>query len=83
MYARRGAQRVTVKKSHAATRDRYTILTWLTSWPDPAGAPPVGVLFKASSGERIRAGLAVPDWMLLQFQRKGFFRVQDVIDALQ
>ncbi|CAK0909832.1 unnamed protein product [Prorocentrum cordatum] len=83
MYARRGSRRVAAKENHAATRDRYTILTCVQSWQPLDGAvPPVAVLFKAQSGARLRQELQVPPWMHLQFQEKGSYRADDVMDAL-
>ncbi|CAK0804003.1 unnamed protein product, partial [Prorocentrum cordatum] len=58
MHARRGSRRVAAKENHAATRDRYTILTCVQSWqPLDGAAPPVAVLFKAQSGARLRQEL--------------------------
>lgn len=83
MYARKGARAVGAKENHAATRDRYTILTFVPSWASADGSPPpVAVLFRAKSGVRLAAGLECPDWMKLQFQERGSYRTGDVVEAL-
>ena len=85
MYARKGSRAVGAKENHAATRNRYTILTFVPSWasagPEP---PPVAVLFKAAGGgARLARELEVPPWMKLQFQEKGSYRADDVVEAIQ
>ena len=83
VYARTGARTVTTKENFAATRDRYTILTCVPRWAPPAGVPPpVAALFKAKRGATIRRSLEHPDWMKLQFQEKGSYRAEDMVDAL-
>ena len=83
MYARKGARQVAAKENFAATRDRYTILTYVPSWAPPAGSPPpVAVLFRAATGTRLRRDLQHPDWMKLQFQERGSYRSSDVVEAL-
>ena len=83
MYARKGARACGAKENHAASRDRYTIFTFVQSWPLAAGSPPpVAVLFKAASGVRIAQALEHPPWMKLQFQERGSYRAEDVVEAL-
>jgi len=84
MCALRGARLVAAKENAAATRDRYTILTIVPSWPPPVAEPPkVCVLFRAKSGARIRAGLDHPEWMLIQFQENGSYRSENVVEAIR
>ena len=84
MYARKGKREVAAKENHNATRDRYTILTYVPSWDMPDDKPPpVGLLFKSRTGERLRRELRWPAWMNLQFQEKGSYRSTDVVDALK
>lgn len=84
MYAPRGNRMVAAKENMAATRDRYTILTFVPSWSPPAGEPPkVAVLFRAKTGARLLPGLDFPPWMLVQFQENGSYRAEDVVAALR
>ena len=84
MYARQGRRDVGAKENHAATRDRYTILTFVPSWEPPAGSPPpLAVLFKAATGARLAPQIQHPPWMKLQFQERGSYRADDVVDALE
>ena len=46
-------------------------------------APPVAVLFKASSGAKLAQQLEKPPWLMLQFQERGSYRAPDVVDALR
>ena len=81
---KKGALQVTVKEDHHGTRQRYTILTFVQSWMTVGGTPPkCALLFKADDGARMRHGLELPPWMLLQFQDKGSYRTSDVIDVLR
>ena len=52
--ARRGSRKVGAREDHAGTRQRYSLMTTVQSWPPPVGAgpPKMAVLFKADSGAR-------------------------------
>ena len=54
-------------------------------WPTPPqDNKEIAVLFRASGGgARIRAGLHVPDGVLMQFQEKGSYRLHDVLAYLE
>lgn len=83
MYARKGARTVAAKENLNATRDRYTIRTYVPSWTPPAGMPPpVAVLFKANRGVRLARDLEHPGWMKIHIQEKGSYRAQDMVEAL-
>lgn len=84
-YARRGTKVIATKSDHAGTRQRYTLLTFVQSAPPPDGQPPpLAILFKGSrAAPRLRAQLDAPPWLLLQFQERGSYRAEDVVDALE
>ena len=52
--ARRVSCKVGARQDHAGTRQRYSLMTTVQSWPPPVGAgpPKMAVLFKADSGAR-------------------------------
>ncbi len=83
-YCQKGSRKVTTKTDHNATRQRYTVLTFVQSWPStPDNPPKCAILFKASSdARRLRAALHAPPGMLLQFQERGSYRTADVVEAL-
>ena len=84
MYARKGARKVGAKENHAATRERYTLLTFVPSWASADGeVPPLAVLFKAKDGSRMAPKLEHRPWMHLQFQERGSYRSENVVDALE
>lgn len=79
----RGARKVVVKENLPMTRARFTAMT-RCRWPTPpADGKELAVLFKAASGAQIRAQLLVPSCVLLQFQEKGSYRLQDVLEYLE
>ena len=80
----RGALKVAVKENVPMTRARFTGMT-RCRWPTPPGdGKEIAVLFKASGGgRRIRSGLRVPPGVLLQFQEKGSYRLEDVLEYLE
>ena len=80
----RGARKVAVKENVPMTRARFTGMT-RCRWPTPPGdGKEIAVLFKASGGgHRIRSGLRVPPGVLLQFQEKGSYRLEDVLEYLE
>ena len=87
--SRKGARKVGAREDHHGTRQRYTVMTTVQSWPRPFDAttggltpPKMAVLFKADSGSRIRKGMMVPPWLLLQFQERGSYRTEDVLQFL-
>ena len=84
LNCRRGASKVGAKEDHHGTRQRYTIMTSVQSWPLASGeVPKLALLFKAENGERILGGLSPPPWMLLQAQEKGSYRTEDCIEFLK
>ena len=59
----KGAPEVPLKENHAATRQRVSLMTWVTSSEARAlqpGGPPLQILFKGMT-HRTLAGLEVPD----------------------
>ena len=80
--AMKGSKSVRVKENHQATRERFTYMTVADSQDDSdcSGA----CLFKApGGGSAMRRTLHVPPNMLLQFQEKGSYRLQDVLEFLE
>ena len=83
---RRGSKNVTTKTDHVGIRQRYTICTFVQSWPSSADDPPrCAVLFKGSSGPAgtILHGIDRPEWLLPQCQEKGSYRTEDVLAVLE
>ena len=80
----RGARKVAVKENLPMTRARFTAMT-RCRWPTPpADGKELGILFKAKGkGERIRQGLSVPRGVLLQFQERGSYRLEDCLEYLE
>ena len=80
----RGALKVAVKENVPMTRARFTGMT-RCRWPSPpADGKEIAILFKASGGGvRIRDGLRVPPGVLLQFQEKGSYRLEDVLEYME
>lgn len=81
-FTKKGSRNVNVKENFHATRARYTIATIVMSWR-PDGTPKMAILFKGKPGSAMGNGLATPEWMLIQFQEKGSYRSQDVVDLLE
>ena len=91
--AEKGQKAPSVHEHFAKARERYTILTTVTSWAqyepaDPSGdPPPVFVLFKGKKNGRIcqdinrRANM--PPWLRVQVQECGSYRETDMVDALR
>ena len=54
LYARKGARKIGAKEDHHGTRQRYTVMTTVQSWPSAVDADPpkIAVLFKAETGSR-------------------------------
>ena len=85
-FTRRGARNVTTKTDHTGIRQRYTICTFVQSWPSTSEDPPrCAVLFKGSSGPSgtIRDSIRRPEWLLIQVQEKGSYRTEDVLAVLE
>ena len=79
----RGARKVAVKENLPMTRARFTAMT-RCRWPrPPADGKELAILFKAKGGERIRQGLSVPRGVLLQFQERGSYRLEDCLEYLE
>ena len=62
--ARKGTRKVGAREDHHGTRQRYTVMTTVQSWPCPVDPvtggvtpPKMAVLFKADNGARSSAGL--------------------------
>ena len=82
-----GATAVRLKQNHAATRERASLMTCVTSCPEAASQPrrlPMEVLFKAKSNRRIR-GLEPPGDLniSLQWAEKGSYRQEHILRYLQ
>ena len=90
-YARRGRHVPTVRENHAKTRERYTILTAVASYPmsdeHPAAPPKCAVLFRAapdgSVRKKLQASGRLRPWMKVQTQENGSYRSEDVVEALE
>ena len=82
--APRGAVKVVVKENMPMTRSRFTAMT-RCRWPSPPeDGKEIAILFKASGrGVRIRPTLRTPPGVLLQFQEKGSYRLEDVLEYLE
>ena len=54
LYARKGARKIGAKEDHHGTRQRYTVMTTVQTWPSAVDADPpkIAVLFKAETGSR-------------------------------
>ena len=59
LIARKGARKIGAKEDHHGTRQRYTVMTTVQSWPRPVDADPpkIALLFKADNGIRRLARL--------------------------
>ena len=82
--APRGAEKVAVKENMPMTRSRFTAMT-RCRWPaPPSDGKEIAILFKAAGrGVRIRQTLRPPPGVLLQFQEKGSYRLEDVLEYLE
>lgn len=84
----RGKKKVNVKENMPMTRARFSAMT-RCRWPTPPeDGKELGILFKAGGkgekcGVKIRPGLKVPHGVLLQFQQKGSYRLEDVHEYLK
>lgn len=79
----RGREKVCVKENMPMSRARFSAMT-RCRWPTPPeDGKELGILFKAASGATLRKRLRVPEGVLLQFQVKGSYRLQDVSDYLE
>ena len=90
----RGGGSVALKEGHAATRERWTANTMVTSCTErAAGIPPLQVMFRVEGsgggcGERIlpRLQAAVPQWapwMSVRVSPSGSYNESDIIDYMQ
>ena len=89
-FGQRGRHLPTVKENHAKTRERYTILTSVASYPmsetESWKTPQkVAVLFKAKEKGTVYKRLkdSVEPWMKVQTQENGSYRSCDVVEALE
>ena len=81
-----GAPEIALKENHAATRERVSILTSVSSDKASCLQPkrlPLEVLFRGKTN-RILKGLRVPDNvnMTVTFQAKGSYRVENMLSFL-
>jgi len=81
-----GAPAVRLKENHAATRERVSLMTTVTSSPTDAsaGSLPIELLFKARSNRRIQF-LKSPTDLSLSFQWaiKGSYRQEHILKFLK
>ena len=75
----------TIRENFAQTRERYSLLTGVQSWP---GEPKWGVCFRgAQEGGKILPALKLafecPEFMYLQVQEKGSYRDTDIAEFLE
>ena len=81
-----GAPEVVLKENHAATRERVSVLTSVSSDKASCLQPkrlPLEVLFRGKT-KRILKGIRVPDTvnMTVTFQEKGSYRVENMLSFL-
>ena len=72
-----------VREGFAQTRERYTIMTGVQSWP---GKPKWGMSFKGAPKGQIYKDLQKfhsPDWLRLCTQECGSYRDSDILDFLE
>ena len=71
-YARKGARQIGAKEDHHGTRQRYTVMTTVQSWPSAVDADPprIAFLFKADNGTRCLTTLVL---VCLCFGLRGGF----------
>lgn len=81
-YAPTGSRHVTPREHHADSRSRYTVMTSVLSWVDPAAPPSIGVLFRGKT-HRILEGIDAPPWVLLQNAENGSYRTEHVVAFLE
>ena len=90
-FQKKGRNVQGVWENFAAMRQRYTILTIVTTYcdytADGTGTPPhIFILFKGKKDGKIQKDLAemdLPPWVHIQVQECGSYREEDVIDALR
>ena len=82
-----GAPSVRLKENHAATRERCSLMTMVTSSPAMASSPalvPVEVLFKAQSPKRTRSLVVPLDLRFtVQWAPKGSYREEHILRYLE
>ena len=81
-----GAPSVALKENHAATRERVSIMTCVTSDPAVAGLarfPPLELLFRAKSDKRVRS-LVLPENtnVSVQWAEKGSYREEHLLSYM-
>ena len=78
-----GAPSVMLKENHAATRERVSIMTCVTSDPAVAGMPglpPLELLFRAKSDKRVRSLVLPKNTNLsVQWAEKGSYREEHLL----
>ena len=78
-----GAPAVALKQNHAATRERCTVMTCVTSAPAASASPallPLEVLFRAKTDRRTRSLVVPPDMLVrVQWAEKGSYRQENIL----
>ena len=82
--APRGARKVTVKESVAASRERFTLMTSCVSW-SVTKPPGLAVLFRYEGAEdsKVRASVVARRRGLVQWAPKGSYRLLHVLEYLK
>ena len=82
-----GAPSVVLKENHAATRERASIMTCVTSDPAAAGMPrrpPLEILFRAKTDKRTRSLVLPKDTNVsVQWAEKGSYREEHILAYLK
>ena len=82
--APRGAKKVTLKESVAASRERFTLMTSCVSWT-VTKPPGLAVLFRydGAEGSKVRASVVAGRRGLVQWAPKGSYRLLHVLEYLK
>ena len=82
--APRGAKKIPVKESVAASRERFTLMTSCVSWT-VTKPPGLAVLFRydGAEGSKVRASVVAGRRGLVQWAPKGSYRLLHVLESLK
>ena len=82
--APRGAKKIPVKESVAASRERFTLMTSCVSWT-VTKPPGLAVLFRydGAEGSKVRASVVAGRRGLVQWAPKGSYRLLHVLEYLK